>query len=106
MQRAFLTLLGTATCLAGSSVVAFAQTGAAEFDSSRAILRDSSIFEPFYVEETVPLRQALEDGTLEKHTPLALMDHPDGRLTLVMSQLMYHHLAQGEINGEPWMVSF
>jgi hypothetical protein len=79
MQRAFLTLLGTFTCLAGSSAVAHAQTGAAEFDPSRAILRDSSIFEPFYVKETVPLRQALEDGTLERHTPLALMDHPHGR---------------------------
>jgi hypothetical protein len=64
------------------------------------------MFEPFYVQQTVPLRQAMEDGTLEKHTALALMDHPHGRLTLVMSQLMYHHVAQGEINGEPWMVSF
>jgi hypothetical protein len=35
------------------------------------------------------------------------MDHPEaGRLALVTDQMAYHHVAQGEIAGEPWMVSF
>ena len=106
MRRRLSSFIGAIVGVIGSSTAVHAQTGAAEFDPSRAILHETSMFQPFYVTETVPLRQALEDGTLEKNTPLALMDHPDGQLTLVMSQLMYHHLAQGEMNGEPWMVSF
>ena len=106
MRRTFFSLIGAIVGMLGSSAAVHAQTGAAEFDPDRAIMHQNSMFVPFYVTETVPLRQALEDGTLEKSTALALMDHAAGRLTLVMSQLMYHHLVQGEQNGEPWMVSF
>jgi hypothetical protein len=28
------------------------------------------------------------------------------RVALVTDQMAYHHVAQGEIAGEPWMVSF
>ena len=106
MKRALSLFTATLFGLTASSAVAHAQTGAAEFDHSRAILRDSSLFEPFYVEETIPLREALSSGTLGKDTPLALLHNEAGPLTLVMSQLMYHHLAQGEMEGEPWLVSF
>ena len=34
------------------------------------------------------------------------MEHHAGRLAFVMDQLAYHHVAQGELRGEPWMVSF
>ncbi len=106
MRRALSSFTATLIGLAASSLAAVAQSGAAEFDHSRAILRDSSVFEPFYVEETIPLREALSSGTLRKDTPLALLQNEAGALTLVMSQLMYHHLAQGEMEGEPWLVSF
>lgn len=106
MKCALSSFTATLIGLATSSAVVHAQTGAAEFDHSRAILRDSSVFEPFYVEETIPLREALSNGTLRKDTPLALLHNEAGPLTLVMSQLMYHHLAQGEMEGEPWLVSF
>ncbi len=106
MKRALSSFMATIIGLTGASSAAFAQTGAAEFDHSRAILRDSAMFEPFYVEETIPLKEALANGTLWKDTPLALLHNEAGPLTLVMSQLMYHHLAQGEMEGEPWLVSF
>ena len=106
MKRALSSFTATLIGLAASSAVANAQTGAAEFDHSRAILRDSGMFEPFYVEETIPLKEALDNGTLQKDTPLALLHNEAGPLTLVMSQLAYHHLVQGEMAGEPWLVSF
>ena len=106
MKRALSPFTTTIIGLAASSAVAHAQTGAAEFDHSRAILSDSGMFTPFYVEETTALQEALDNGTLQKDTPLALFHNEAGPLTLVMSQLMYHHLAQGEIEGEPWLVSF
>ncbi len=106
MKRALSSFMATLIGLTASSAVAVAQTGAAEFDHSRAILSDSGMFTPFYVEETIALQEALDNGTLQKDTPLALFHNEAGPLTLVMSQLMYHHLVQGEMEGEPWLVSF
>jgi hypothetical protein len=34
------------------------------------------------------------------------MEHPAGLLAFLTDQMVYHHVAQGETNGEPWMVSF
>jgi hypothetical protein len=34
------------------------------------------------------------------------MEHDAGALALLTQQMSYHHLAQGEMAGEPWMVSF
>lgn len=106
MKRALSSVTASLIGLAASSTAAVSQTGAAEFDHSRAILRDSGMFEPFYVEETIPLKEALDNGTLRKDTPLALLHNKTGPLTLVMSQLAYHHLVQGEMAGEAWLVSF
>ena len=35
-----------------------------------------------------------------------VMDHGPEPLALVMDQMAYHHVAQGDMMGEPWMVSF
>ena len=81
--------------------------GSAEFDASRAMLFDSTIYVPFQVtDESRPLSAALSDGTLQDHTVLLVIEHAKGRLALVRDQMSYHHAAQGEIMGEPWMVSF
>ncbi len=81
--------------------------GSEEFDASRAMLLDSTVYLPFQVtDESRPLRDALTDGTLQDHTVLLVIEHPKGRLALVRDQMSYHHAAQGEIMGEPWMVSF
>ncbi|MFQ5678795.1 MAG: hypothetical protein ACE5HP_04985 [Gemmatimonadota bacterium] len=76
------------------------------FDIDRAFLADRTIFQPFRVESTEPLREALKEGRVGKTTPLLVMEHEAGRLALVTDQMAYHHVAQGEIAGEPWMVSF
>ncbi len=75
-------------------------------DFSRAFTVDRTIFEPFLVEETVPLREALAEGVLEPTVALLVMEHAAGRIAVVTDQMAYHHVAQGEIAGEPWMVSF
>jgi hypothetical protein len=76
------------------------------FDLDRAFILDSASYQPFYVTETQPLRQALDDGTINEATPLVVMEHEAGTLAFVVDQLAYHHIAQGDIDGEPWMVSF
>lgn len=45
-------------------------------------------------------------GYLQAQTRVLIMEHSKGRLALVTDQMAYHHTAQGEIDGEPWMVSF
>ncbi len=79
---------------------------APEFEVERAYLADETLFVPFLVEGTEPLAEALRDGVVEEETSLLVMEHPAGRLALVTDQMAYHHVAQGDISGEPWMVSF
>jgi hypothetical protein len=77
-----------------------------EFDASRAWLSDKDQFEPFYVKVTRPLREALASGNVREDTPILVMERDAGVLALLSRQMSYHHLAQGEMAGEPWLVSF
>ncbi len=77
-----------------------------EFDITRARVGAGSRFEPFQVHETRSLREAFGAGVVESDTRLLVMAHAAGRLALVTDQMAYHHVAQGDIAGEPWMVSF
>lgn len=79
---------------------------AAEFDASRAFLSDAPMFDPFHVSSMQPLREALDDGIVEDETPLLVVTRGGRRLALLTLQMAYHHVAQGSLAGEPWMVSF
>ena len=81
------------------------QKDMAEFDSNRASLRDKAIFPPVYVETTVPLSEALTRGDVREDTHLMVIERKARMLALLTKQMIYHHVAQGEIDGEPWMVS-
>ena len=101
------------TVLAALPIASILATGAlpgqeaADFDIDRAYQVDSTVYAPFRVEKTRPLVRVLEEGELDGQTSLLVMEHPAaGRLALVTDQMAYHHVAQGEIAGEPWMVSF
>lgn len=91
--------------LAAVSVPTAAATAQA-FDISRARLNDSTVFEPFFVTTSTPLRRALAEGTVDPTTPILAFEVGDATLALVTAQMAYHHAAQGELAGEPWMVSF
>ena len=82
------------------------EAGNDEFEVDRAMLLDSTVYVRFDVTETRPLREALDEGLLQAQTRVLIMEHSKGRLALVTDQMAYHHTAQGEIDGEPWMVSF
>lgn len=90
--------------LAGAEGPIFAQE--LEFDIRRARVGAGSRFEPFRVSETQSLRDALAAGVVGSQTRLLVMEHPAGRLALLTDQMAYHHVAQGKIAGEPWMISF
>ena len=77
-----------------------------EFDIDIARIGVRSRFEPFRVSESEPLLDAMSSGRLQGDTRVLVMDHSAGRLAFLTDQMVYHHVAQGEIDGEPWMVSF
>ena len=79
--------------------------GKTEFDSNRATLRDKNIFPPFQVEATVPLKEVLKSGDVHEDMDLMLIERNTRMLALLAQQMVYHHVAQGELAGEPWMVS-
>ncbi len=76
------------------------------FEPGRAILDDAWGFDPFPVATTEPLKEALEAGKVGEETPVLLLARGNTRLALLTEQMSYHHIAQGELEGEPWMVSF
>ena len=82
------------------------EAGSVEFDADRAMLLDSTVYVRFDVEDKWSLRDALADGLVQPQTRVLIMEHRKGRLALVTDQMAYHHTARGEIDGEPWMVSF
>lgn len=79
--------------------------GMAEFDSRRATLRDRNIFPPFHVKETVPLKEALKSDGVREDMHLLVIKRNAWTLALPTRHMIYHHVAQGEMAGEPWMVS-
>jgi hypothetical protein len=109
-MRASNGLMTAAVALLGIAGSVGAQEGMMhrwdDLDTARLWLADSTIFVPFQVTGTVPLKQALDDGTLDPDTKLVILERGGNRLALVLVQIAYHHVAQGDLMGEPWMVSF
>jgi hypothetical protein len=76
------------------------------FDVNRATLSETDMFEPFYVRSMQPLQRALAKGDVTTDTPVLALERAGGLLALLTQQMSYHHVAQGEIAGQPWLVSF
>jgi len=88
------------------------------FDAGRAHLSATDDSPPYNVEpsDERPLRDVLESGEIRPETELVITERitstatksTDGPtpLAFIDRQLAFHHVAQGEIAGHPWMVSF
>ena len=76
------------------------------FDPDRAMLSEEPNFDVFRPTETQSLAEALKDGDVEASTPLMVMESENATLALITSQMVYHHVAQGKMMGEPWLVTF
>jgi hypothetical protein len=76
------------------------------FEPSRAFLMRRDIFPPLHVGPTRSLRDALATGDLRRDAPVLVVEQGAAATVLLTRQLTYHHVAQGEVGGEPWMVSF
>lgn len=73
------------------------------FDVSRAVLQRPDWFERFRVNgDGFPLR----DAKLEPETQLIVVQRGETRRAFLRYQLVYHHVAQGEWDGEPFVITF
>ena len=76
------------------------------FDTDRAIFWKSPNFVPLRNPEWRSLADVRRTGEIADDTPVLVFEAGGSTLVLVSSQIAYHHIAQGDINGEPWMVTF
>ncbi|NIR44186.1 MAG: hypothetical protein GWN99_08690 [Gemmatimonadetes bacterium] len=110
LSRAATPALGVALAFglagAGAGTLAAQEAESGGFEPDRALLSDTTRWRPFDVSETQPLAEALAEGQIHDDTPLLVFEGPAGPVALLVEQMAYHHVAQGEMAGEPWMVSF
>lgn len=83
-----------------------AQAAPGVFDRGRAWVMDSTVYPPLRADAGRSLVDLLAEGVIHNDTPLLLLERERGRIGLLTEQMSYHHVAQGDIDGEPWMVSF
>lgn len=76
-----------------------------DFDPERALFFAQPNFTPLRNPEWRPLDDVVGDEVAED-TPVLVFEAGGETLVLVSSQMSYHHVAQGEMAGEPWMVTF
>ena len=76
------------------------------FDVARATLRKKPMFPPFYVKQSRRLSDLLDAGKIALDTDLLVLDHAGGTIVLDKTQMAQHHVAQGEMAGKPWLVTF
>ncbi|GMR10519.1 MAG: hypothetical protein BMS9Abin28_1340 [Anaerolineae bacterium] len=73
------------------------------FDISRASIMGPDGFQRFRVPER---GKPLKTAGLSPSTELIVVERNGERRALVTREMAYHHLAQGHLGGEPFMVSF
>lgn len=76
------------------------------FDVSRAIFWAESNFEALRDPRFESLGDVLRSNRITDSTPVVTFQAGGQTLALVSSQIAYHHVVQGEMAGEPWMVTF
>ena len=97
-----------AAALAQSPVMPELPKGPAKpgFDIARFSPTAVGTFETFYVNQTDPLKKALDEGKIAADTRVLVIETAAGRLALITDQMTYHHIAQGRARNKDWMATF
>lgn len=81
-------------------------TEATTFDAKRAVLSKRDMFRPLAVQQTEALADAMARKQVRPETPLLLLERDGAALALLTDQMVFHHVAQGELNGVPFLATF
>ena len=74
-----------------------------QFDAKRAALEGKPTFLPLVVEGSPP---PLRSVNLPHDAELIVAERKGKQVAFLVRHMSYHHLAQGELAGEPYLVSF
>lgn len=66
------------------------------------ISKKGFLFPPFHADK----EQSLQTSGLPEDTDLLTFEIGGNRRALVMREMTYHHVAQGLLKGEPYLISF
>ena len=80
-------------------------TTAETFDINR-FAPNGGLFETFFVTEATALQDVLRAKTVSAETRVLVTQLSDRKLALLTDQMSFHHIAQGDDAGQPWMVTF
>ena len=121
MRRSRPSIAGTAPLLIAAAVAQAAeadaqrfvavppppdQPAAEGFDPERALFFAEPNFDPLRDPQWMLLADAHDEGRVSGDQPVIAFELKGRTFALVTSQMSYHHVAQGEVAGEPWMVTF
>jgi hypothetical protein len=81
-------------------------TAAETFDADRAMLMKKELFRPLVVLGTEGLAEALTRKKVAEDSMLLLLEREGEALALRTHEMIYHHAAQGELNGRPFLATF
>ncbi len=73
------------------------------FDPQRALLAGKPVFKPFYVKRLDALSAHIQNGAIANDADLLVTERPNGVIALDTRQIAYYHVAQGEMNDEPYL---
>jgi hypothetical protein len=86
--------------LKGESIVLQAEA----FDEKR-VIRDNH-FQRFDVDDVVPLQSLLQRNRVKPTDEVLIVERAGKRLAFSLYQMTYHHVAQGELAGQPFILAF
>lgn len=64
------------------------------------------VFNTINVKAYQPLQNAVKLGVVERHTKLMVFEIAGQTLSIPLQDMAYHHVAQGEQNGQAWVAFF
>jgi hypothetical protein len=76
------------------------------FNPAKARLNKQDTFQRFRVKDSFRLSDLVEQNKLREDDELLILERNDRRLAFSVFQMAYHHVAQGELAGQPYLVNF
>jgi hypothetical protein len=73
------------------------------FEIQRALLKGPDLFSRFTVSQSAT---ALSKAHLPDREQLLVFERAGEKRALLVRQMAYHHVAQGELAGEPFLIAF
>ncbi len=65
-----------------------------------------SVFKPLYANEYIYVRDVLESGSLKEDSELIVFKIDAKNLAFSKHRMAFHHIAQGQVNESPYMVTY